>query len=147
MQQLTGLLLLGVLISLFTLNQAPNQKAMETQIKQTVERFAEAGAQRDLQTLEAVLHPEYRVLANRFADNPGLTILSRAQYLSMMEAEQIGGNAVTVVFDQVMIHAHSASVQASFNSDQTAMKLFLLLIQTAEGQWQITSDMAVVLPR
>lgn len=147
MQQITGMLLLCVLLSFFALDQSPGIKAMETRVKQTVERFGEAGAQRDLQALEAVLHPEYRTLVNRFAGNPGLTILSRAQYLRRMEAGEIGGNEVDVVFDQVMVHDHSASVQVSFNSDQAEMKLFLLLVQETGGEWKITSDMAVIVPK
>ncbi len=147
MRQVTGLLLLGVLITFFRTNQAQNTKAMETQIKQTIETFATAGAVRNLDALEEVLHAEFRVLANRFGGKDALTVISREQYLSMMEAGKIGGNEVSVRFDKVSIHAHSAAAEVAFVSEAAEMQLFILLLQDEADTWKIASDMAVVVPR
>lgn len=147
MRQVTGLLLLGVLITFFSTNQAQNTKAMETQIKQTIETFATAGAARDLSTLETILHAEFRVLANRLGGKDALTIITREQYLNMMEAGKIGGNEVSVRFDKVSIHGHSAAAEVAFVSEATEMQLFILLLQDETQAWKIASDMAVVVPR
>lgn len=120
---------------------------METYIKQTIETFARAGAERDLSALEEVLHSEFRVLANRFGGKEALTIITREQYLNMMEAGKIGGNEVSVRFDDISIHGHSAAAEVAFVSESVEMQLFILLLQDETNSWKIASDMAVVVPK
>ena len=57
-----------------------------------------------------VLHPNYPVLANRFRDTPGTTLITRNAYLSMMESGKVGGTVYEPEFRQISITGYTAMV-------------------------------------
>ncbi|MEZ4847259.1 MAG: hypothetical protein R3B93_01225 [Bacteroidia bacterium] len=65
------------------------EKIMENQVKQTITDFTQAAEKRDVQALEAVLHPEFRVVLNRFRGAENTTIMDRKTYLDMIKGGKI----------------------------------------------------------
>ena len=120
---------------------------MEKAIKDVVNQFQQAVATRDVQSLETLLHPDFRVMANRFRGGEGMTLLPRETYLGMMKAEKIGGTAYDVQVLNVSVHDHTAAAEVHFSSPAEAnMHLYLLLAQDSNDRWQIISDLPVITP-
>ena len=120
---------------------------MEKEIKQVINDFQQAVAARDLSSLETLLHPDFRVMANRFREGEGTTLLPRETYLGMMKAEKIGGTAYEVEIVNVAVKDHTAAAEVNFTSQPEAdMHLFLLLVQDSNDDWQIISDLPILIP-
>ena len=129
----------------WTLTTSSNpEKIMENQVKQTIIDFTEAGEKRDLQTMETVLHPEFRVVLNRFRGAGNTSIMDRKTYLDMIESEKIGGEHYQLKIHNVSIHDHTAAARVEWKNDKTIFRIHFLLVKNAGDQWQIISDMPVV---
>ena len=136
-----------VLLSTVSYCQSSTHRAMEKEIKQVINDFQQAVAARDLSSLETLLHPDFRVMANRFSGGEGTTLLPRETYLGMMKAEKIGGTAYEVEIVNVAVKDHTAAAEVNFTSQSEAdMHLFLLLVQDSNDNWQIISDLPVIIP-
>lgn len=116
----------------------------EKSIKKVIKQFAKAVETRDMPGLETILHADFRVVANRFKGGESAVVLSREAYLSMMQAGKIGGSPYQVGEINVSVHAHSASVEVTFEAKDHNMHIFLTLIQNAREQWQIVSDIPIM---
>lgn len=145
MKRVVSTLLLGVVISTATCAQK-NNKSMEMEVKQAVLAFDRATATRNIEILKAVLHPDYRVLANRFRGTPGTTLIARDTYLSMMESGKVGGTVYEPDFRQISITGHTAMVDVVLKATGAAsMHKYLFLVQNGNDKWQIISDLPVVM--
>lgn len=145
MKRVVSTLLLGVVIFTATHAQKNNQ-AMETKVKQAVLAFDRATATRNLETLKAVLHPDYRVLANRFRGTPGTTLISRDAYLGLMESGKVGGTVYEPEFRQISVTGHTAMVDLLLKAQGTSsMHKYLFLVQNDQDEWQIISDLPLVM--
>ena len=140
------LLCLSCCITLLTACSGFSQTSqpMEDAIRQIINDFEDATAQRDIAALESLLHPEFRVMANRFRGGPGTTLIPRDAYLGMMKAEKIGGTAYEVSFESVTIYEHTAAAEVSFIGSDSNMHLFLLLVQDDDNAWKIISDLPLI---
>ncbi len=139
------LFILFVVLSTASYGQSSNQKPMKKAIEKVVYDFHQATAERDIAQLEVLLHPEFRVMANRFRGGDGTTLIPREAYLGMMKAEKIGGTAYDVKVTSVAVNEHTAAVEVDFMSkEEASMHLFLLLVQNSNNEWQIISDLPLV---
>ncbi|MFB9292730.1 nuclear transport factor 2 family protein [Persicitalea jodogahamensis] len=119
---------------------------METEIKQAVAIFDQATARRDIETLKSVLHPDYRVTANRFRGTPGTTLITRETYLEMMKDGKIGGTKYEEEFRQISVTGHTAMVDVMLREiGVPAMHKYLFLVQNEKDDWQIISDLPIVI--
>lgn len=141
---------LGLSLLLTALSFAPtlaqsNDPAMQDAIRQVISDFENAIAQRDVASLETLLHPDFRVMANRFRGGEGTTLLPRATYLDMMQAEKIGGTKYEAEVIRVAIHDHTAAAEVNLTHSESAdMHVFLLLVQDSNNEWKIISNLPVV---
>ena len=125
--------------------QAQHQSNMESQIKEVVAALEEAAARRDVEQLDVLLHPDYRVVANRFRGSETASIISKAAYLAMMADQKIGGTSYDITFGNVLITEHTAVVDLTYVSDTTSdMHKYLVLIQDEHDRWKVVSDIPVV---
>ena len=140
----------SIILSLFMLyswaltTSSNKNKIMENQIKQTIITFTEAAEKRDVSQLEAVLHPEFRVVLNRFKGGNNAVILSREAYLGMISGGKIGGDHYNVKFKDINVHDHTGAAQVEWKNEKSVFKINFLLVQNEADQWQIISDMPVV---
>ena len=140
-----GALLMAMMVSTIAHAQKTTQE-MEIQIKETVKTFDEATARRDIETLESVLHPDYRVMANRFRGTPGTTLITRETYLKMMEGGKIGGTKYDAEYKQVSVTGHTAMVDVLLKQKGVpAMHKYLFLVQDEKDAWQIIGDLPIVM--
>ena len=145
MKRVVSSLVLGTVIFTTTYAQKNNRK-MEMEVKQAVLAFDGATATRDMDTLKKVLHPDYRVLANRFRGTPGTTLIARDTYLSMMENGKVGGTMYEPEFRQISVLDHTAMVDVVLKAKGAAsMHKYLFLVQNDNNEWQVISDLPVVM--
>lgn len=136
---------MGVVISTATYAQKTS-KGMEMGVKQAVMALDEATAKSDIEALKAVLHPDYRVLANRFRGTPGTTLITRDTYLKMMEGGKIGGTTYDAEYKQISVTGHTAMVNVLLKAKGApSMHKYLFLVQNDKDEWQIISDLPLVM--
>lgn len=146
MKKLLLTLLTGIVISTAYYAQKIS-KGMEMKVKQAITSFDEATAKRDIEALKAVLHPDYRVLANRFRGTPGTTLITRDTYLKMMEGGKIGGTVYEAEYKQISVTGHTAMVDVLLKAKGAAsMHKYLFLVQNDKDEWQVVSDLPIVMP-
>ncbi|MPR32019.1 nuclear transport factor 2 family protein [Salmonirosea aquatica] len=144
MKKIVITLLMGALMTRVSFAQKSN-KGMEMEVKKTVMAFNEAAAHRDLEALNSVLHPDYRVMANRFRGTPGTTLITREAYLGMMKDGKVGGASYESEFRQISVSAHTAMVEISLKGNGTSsMHKYLFLVQNSQNEWQVISDLPLV---
>lgn len=118
---------------------------MENKIKTLVLAFEKATAERNIKELNEILHPDYRVMANRFKGSAGTTLIPRAQYLKMLEGKQIGGTHYKTEFLHISVTQHTAMVEVFYKSEVTSdMHKYLFLVQNENDDWQVISDLPIV---
>ena len=126
-------------------SQTINKNDMENAIKKIVIDFQKAIAKRDVERLDKILHPNFRVMANRFKGGEGTVLIDKEGYLTMMKEQKIGGTWYDMEMINLTIADHTAMVELNFVSDQSAkMHLFMFLVQGAKNQWEIISDLPVI---
>lgn len=113
-------------------------------VKDAVTAFAVAGDTQDLAAMTQVLHPEFRVVFVT-KGQPGLTVLPRATYLSMLEAGKLGGSPRTVTFGTIDSQDGLAVVHAEMQREGARFHSTLNLAQV-DGAWQVVQDAVVFQP-
>ena len=61
-------------------------------VNKTIVDFLHAADARDLTQLQTILHPDFRVIANKVLGADKINILPKSSYLNLMEAGKIGGD-------------------------------------------------------
>ena len=105
---------------------------------QVVREFIAAGDQRDVNALENLLHPEFRIL---FATTAGATTttMTRSQYLQLLRDGKLGGKPrKTEVGSFVGTGGHAVGTAVSM-SDSARFDGHFALVQR-DGRWQIAQE-------
>jgi len=107
-----------------------------------VRRFARGGDLRDLEQLEAVLDPAFRVI---FALNgqTDISTLTREQYLSMIRQGKIGGSARTVTVESTAVVGALAFVRVKAERTDASFDGAMTLVNNGKG-WRIVEDATVM---
>ncbi len=123
-----------------------NEETMKSSIKEVVLTFEKASAERNIDGLKKVLHPDYRAVANRFKGSDDVVLISRENYLSMTETGKIGGTSYDTDFISISVANHTAMAEVLLRSKTSSdMHKYLFLIQNQEDKWQVISDLPLVI--
>jgi hypothetical protein len=111
---------------------------------QLIHHFARASDRRDLPTLEAILHPSFRVVFNV---KPGAvpTVLDRSQYLQMARDGKIGGPDRNVTVANVSLTEGFASGTSRMTHEKANFQSVFSLIQS-DGQWLVLQEAVLMSP-
>lgn len=121
-----------------------NANVMNADIVELIDSFQQGMAGRNLEIMEAILHPEYRAIVNRMQGQTGTTVISRADYLTLMAAHKIGGLTYKTQINQITVSGHTAMADVLFRSDDALdMHKFLFLVQDDKGNWQLVGDLPI----
>ncbi len=110
-------------------------------IVKVVRNFIQGGDERNLATLDKVLHPQFRSTVNKFAGRTGLTTLSKSAYLQLISENKIGGNARNIAHLAVEVAGPVASAKVEMESEKLQFVSFYELIETEDNVWQLVSDL------
>ena len=108
-----------------------------------VEAFVRAGDRRDVQALEGVMHPDFRVLA-RMPD--GLSVMPRSVYLDLIKGGKIGGVTRETDVDVVLLQGDLATVKGTLDSAAAHFDCTWTVAKTSAG-WQVIQDAVVFAPK
>jgi Putative lumazine-binding len=105
---------------------------------QIIQHFARASDKRDVQTLDALLHPAFRVVFNV---KPGSqpSVLDRTQYIQMARDGKIGGLERSVVVANVSLTNGFATGTSRMEHEKAAFESIFSLIQV-NGQWMLLQE-------
>lgn len=112
----------------------------EKSIKNTINAFVKAADDRNVRSLDILLHNEFRVLANRLFSSDSLTTINKTAYLTLIETGKIGGDKRQIKIEEVRIEGNNSFVIASFLGKSMIIHSKLFLIKNVSGNWQLVSD-------
>jgi hypothetical protein len=119
------------------------KKNMETMISTLVENYVSALAQRSIETIDSLLHPEFKVIVNKSVPHQLSAFLSKTNYLDMIRSGKAGGDDYQIEDLSLHVMGPTAMAQYTLHGRQTIMHVFLQLIQEGED-WKIVSNMPYV---
>lgn len=114
----------------------------EKEIKNVIETFVKAGEERNIPMYNAILHEDFRVIANRYPTPEKTSIIPAAGYIALLAKKVIGGTKYEVIYNKIDITEHSATVIAELKAEEGGQFVTFLLVQNQENKWQIIADMA-----
>lgn len=120
---------------------------MNEQVKTVIETYAQGATARNVNQVALVLSPAFRVVANRFRDTTGTTIIDRETYLSQLNEGKIGGAIYRLEYIAVTIYAHTAQAEVWYRGEKSDIHNFFDLAQNEQDQWLLVGTMAVVITK
>lgn len=119
---------------------------MKKAVTTALESYLTAGDQNDVATLEAFMHPDFRVTL--FDGSEGIVkIVDRATYASLIGNKTFGGYPRTPEYHAVQtIGGHMATVQVTLTSPgKPSLKNFYSMVKQ-DGKWQVVQDFVTMVP-
>ena len=144
MKHLSNLIALIICLGVTTVKSQPSADDKEKEIKKTIEKFVQAGELRKVSEYTAILHQDFRVIANRYPTPNKIAIIPLEQYTSMISKKIIGGTKYQIKYKNINIQEHSATVLTHLKSDKNQQYITFLLIQDQGDKWKIITNMAVL---
>lgn len=111
----------------------------EKELRSLVAKFVKGGDEQNVEILEEVLHPEYRITF-AFTGDTKVTILTKEIYLRMLQEKKLGGVKRNMNIEDVTIRGNVAVVRANLLSPVMKFDIFFSFINTGAG-WRLISDL------
>lgn len=127
--------------------KSTQMESSEKAVRTAVTDYLTAGDVRDVTGLEATLNPAFRACVNQFMGKPGVTVIDRADYLSLISAEKLGGTPREVTIKSVEVIGNIAVVRAFLDSEKLTFDSIYTLAKDAQGDWTVVSDTPFVQPK
>jgi Putative lumazine-binding len=112
-----------------------DQKAVEAATMQ----FLEGGDKSDVAMLDAVIHPDYRMVLNR-AFGDVITKMDKTTYLKMITDKKIGGVPRTATIVSTTVAGNVAAVEVTTTNDKADFRSFFHFIKEPDGKWRLVGD-------
>ena len=128
---------------IFLLMLTSNPKHMHInneQIIEAVQQYITAGDLRNPESLDSILHPQFRVVANQLLGNSEVSIITKDQYLQLVRAGKLGGDNRTVETTSVQIIHNNAAVTVKLKGKALSFESLYHLIKI-NNTWQIVEDL------
>lgn len=113
-------------------------------IQQAITDFVKGGDTSDINLLEKVLHPEFRITNNGFMGKPGTTIIDRKTYLSNIKAGIFGGLPRTMIIENIDESGNIAMVKLRLESSENYFVSYNSMVLDTDNAWKLINNMAVV---
>ncbi len=115
-----------------------NESAANAAVEQTIRAFAQGSDSSKADTVDALLHPDFRVV---FSMQPGTkpTTLDRKQYLQMMRDGKVGGAQRQVTVSGLSVANGFAQGAALMDRPDASFQGVYSLIQR-DGQWLLLQE-------
>lgn len=125
--------------------QSENTKNPEMKkIEQTVHTFSQAGDSQDAEKLDDILDDNYRIVMNRLFGSSEVSVMSKSVYLDKIKIKEFGGDKREVTINEIILNNNIATAKATFKGEKSTFISNLQLIQNAEGDWKIVSDIPFI---
>jgi len=114
-------------------------------IIETVNAFVSGGDNRDVIMLEKILHMDFRVASNNFMGTPGITVITRNEYLAHIKEGRFGGLPRIIKIESIDMDETIASVKLRLESDENNFVSYNSLVLDTDDTWKIIHNLAVVI--
>jgi Putative lumazine-binding len=114
---------------------SPEQTAVEAATMQ----FLDGADKSDGVALDAVLHPQYRLLLNRVFGGV-VSTMDKATYLKMIADKKIGGTPRQSKILNTVVTENVATVEVTSSSAKADFHSFLSFIKEPDGKWRLVND-------
>jgi len=109
-------------------------------IREVVEIYAKAGDLQDASRMGKVLHEGFRVVWNDPAQKT-VSLISKTDYLQLLEAKKIGGDKRKVIIESIDIsEGINASVRVTLDGEKGDFWNLLSLVKV-DGKWLVAQDL------
>lgn len=109
-----------------------------------ISSFIKGGDTSDIKLLNDVLHKDFRVSSNNFMGNPGVTLISKEQYLSKIQTGVFGGVPRKMSIESINQNNSIAMVKLRLESSENYFVSYNLLVLDTDGCWKVIDNLAVV---
>ncbi len=109
-------------------------------IREVVAVYAKAGDLQDASKMEKVLHEGFRVVWNDPAKKT-VSLISKADYMQLLEAKKIGGDKRKVIIESIDIsEGVNASARVTLDGEKGVFWNLLSLVKV-DGKWLVAQDL------
>jgi hypothetical protein len=130
-----------LMMAISSFGQTTDQEA----IRQTIKTFAKAGDTQNVDDFESILDENYQVIMNRLFGSEHTVIMPRSDYLAKIKAKEFGGGKRSVTIEHIELNGNTAVAKVLLKGSEISFRSLISLVQSANGTWQIVSDMPVVI--
>jgi hypothetical protein len=116
-------------------------------INQAITHFVKGGDTSDVQLLDKVLHPDFRVTNNGFMGTPGITIIDKQKYLSNIKEGVFGGLPRKMIVESIDESDSIAMVKLRLESAENYFVSYNSLVLDTDDEWKLINNLAVVEPK
>lgn len=125
---------------------AQNENKMEKQkIETIIHDFTAAVDAGNANAAANYLDQHFRVVLNNYNNSGATVILSREQYIGMMQEGKVGGNKRKTTFLLTDVHENAALVKVVLAGEKNTFTNYYSLIKRNE-QWLIVNDIPQIVP-
>ena len=112
-------------------------------IQTLIHTIVEAADTCQIAILQKYLHPEFRVVANRFGNNE-TQVLTKKRYLDLLKNSRIGREKRTIKIDEIDVQNHIAVAKATLTGSRTVFTSFYQFVKNPKGEWQLINDLPLL---
>lgn len=135
MKQMMSMILAASFVGITSDRAEAGQKES---VAAAVRAYVAAGDKRDVGTLDRMMHGDFRVVVTMGASGE-VSTMSKADYLGLMKAKKIGGDARTVELEWSKPSGNIAFAKATLRSDKATFDSLFTLVRK-DGKWIVISD-------
>ena len=110
------------------------------QVIEAVQQYISAGDLRNAESLDSILHPQFRVVANQLLGSSEVSIITKDQYLQLVRAGKLGGDNRTVEITSVQIIHNNAAVTVKLKGRVLSFES-LYHLSKINNTWQMVEDL------
>ncbi|MCB0641505.1 MAG: nuclear transport factor 2 family protein [Phaeodactylibacter sp.] len=133
-------IILSALLSLIAAGLTPEDTAA---IEQVIRTFNKGGGTNNVELLETVLSPHFRVVFND-TQAGAIKVLDRPTYIQLIENKTFGGQKRELEISFLEIHnATTATAYVHQKGSGSTLHTFLSFTK-ADGKWQIVQDLVTM---
>jgi hypothetical protein len=113
-------------------------------IEQAITNFVKGGDNSDVELLDKVLHPDFRVTNNGFMGTPGVAIIDKQKYLANIREGIFGGLPRKMEIESIDESETIATVKIRLESAENFFVSYNSLVLDTDNEWKVINNLAVV---
>lgn len=113
------------------------------QVKTAIETFVKAGDNRDISTMENILHSAFQNIQDGFFDENGIFVFSKSDYIELIRTKKFGGSSRTIVYNSIEQTGNIATVQVKLESQYLIFHSWIVCVQD-HGHWKIINNIPTI---
>ncbi|NHN27328.1 nuclear transport factor 2 family protein [Flavobacterium jejuense] len=113
-------------------------------IELAITNFVRGGDNSDVDLLESVLHPHFRITNNGFMGTSGITIIDKEKYIATIKEGIFGGLPRKMKIEAIDDFETIAYVKLKLESSENYFMSYNSLVLDTDNEWKLINNLAVV---